>query len=119
MASIFLWICFRRKRCCNNQRTGDSEPAEYVLGREYATGERLLKNLPKAVELLTRAAKKENNFAQYRLGKLFLKEPALYDVGKAIIGWNRRPGRTTRMHGMRWAHCTTSAMAFKRMRSAR
>lgn len=46
--------------------------AQYTLGKLYAEGTVVPKNILAALDLLTKAAVQGNPFAQYRLGKLYL-----------------------------------------------
>lgn len=46
--------------------------AQYALGKIYRDGQGVEKDIQKAVELFTLAATRENNFAAFALGKLYL-----------------------------------------------
>lgn len=57
--------------------------AAYALGKIYADGILVAKDIEKAIYYLTIAAEEGNEFAQYRLGKLYLTEEPV-DIGKAV-----------------------------------
>ena len=60
--------------------------ASYYLAKIYLSGETIPRDIPKAVELLD--GLKENEFyapqAAYHLGRLYLEEPDVLDIGKGI-----------------------------------
>ena len=52
--------------------------AQYALGKKYRDGQGVERNIQKAVELFTLAAKQGNSFAAFALGKMYLSDdPAL------------------------------------------
>lgn len=57
--------------------------AEYALGKLYAEGDVLAKDMEKALFYLHRAAKAGNAYAQYRIGRLYL-EDEYKDMEKAL-----------------------------------
>ena len=50
--------------------------AQYALGKKYRDGQGVERNIQKAVELFTLAAKQGNSFAAFALGKMFLSNDA-------------------------------------------
>lgn len=59
--------------------------AQYVLGREYLTGEYIPQDLPMAEALLTASAGQGNPFAQYRLGMEYMSGKRLeQDIGRGL-----------------------------------
>lgn len=74
-----------------------SHYAAYRLGKEYLQGRFTKKDVDKAVECFTWAAKQENQYAQYMLGKLYLigqgvpndKEQAVYWLTQAANQGNQ------------------------------
>ena len=50
--------------------------AQYALGKKYRDGQGVERNIQKAVELFTLAAKQENSFAAFALGKMYLSNDA-------------------------------------------
>lgn len=50
--------------------------AQYALGKKYRDGQDVERNIQKAVELFTLAAKQGNSFAAFALGKMFLSNDA-------------------------------------------
>ena len=66
----------------------DHAQAEYLLGKTYAIGKDLPKDMTKALRYLRRACKKENPYAQYQLGKMYLFGQGVMrdeDAGKAYL----------------------------------
>lgn len=53
--------------------------AAYTLGKYYAEGKHLKKNIPKAIALLEQAAQMGNPFAEYRLAKIYPFESDYFD----------------------------------------
>lgn len=50
--------------------------AQYALGKKYRDGQGVERNIQKAVELFTLAAKQGNSFAAFALGKMYLSNDA-------------------------------------------
>lgn len=50
--------------------------AQYALGKKYRDGQDVERNIQKAVELFTLAAKQGNSFAAFALGKMYLSNDA-------------------------------------------
>jgi hypothetical protein len=62
--------------------------AQYALGKKYRDGQGVERNIQKAVELFTLAAKQGNSFAAFALGKMYLSDdPALSRNVAAALKW--------------------------------
>ena len=62
--------------------------AQYALGKKYRDGQGVERNIQKAVELFTLAAKQGNSFAAFALGKMYLSDdPALSRNVVAALKW--------------------------------
>ena len=62
--------------------------ARYALGKKYRDGQGVERNIQKAVELFTLAAKQGNSFAAFALGKMYLSDdPALSRNVAAALKW--------------------------------
>ena len=62
--------------------------AQYALGKKYRDGQGVERNIQKAVELFTLAAKQGNNFAAFALGKMYLSNDAsLPRDGTTALNW--------------------------------
>ena len=62
--------------------------AQYALGKKYRDGQGVERNIQKAVELFTLAAKQGNSFAAFALGKMYLSNDAsLPRDGTTALNW--------------------------------
>lgn len=62
--------------------------AQYALGKKYRDGQGVERNIQKAVELFTLAAKQGNSFAAFALGKMYLSNDAsLPRDGATALNW--------------------------------
>lgn len=62
--------------------------AQYALGKKYRDGQGVERNIQKAVELFTLAAKQGNSFVAFALGKMYLSDdPALSRNVAAALKW--------------------------------
>lgn len=62
--------------------------AQYALGKKYRDGQGVERNIQKAVELFTLAAKQGNSFAAFALEKMYLSDdPALSRNVAAALKW--------------------------------
>ncbi|NPV89752.1 MAG: serine/threonine protein phosphatase [Firmicutes bacterium] len=61
--------------------------AQYALAKLYLSGEDMPKDVPKAVELLTKSAVRGNQYAQYALGKLCLMGHEVPRDREAALKW--------------------------------
>ena len=63
----------------------DNSYAQYRLGKLYLAGEKVMKDIPAALEYLNASAGQSNQFAQYTLGKLYLMgEDVSKDIDKSL-----------------------------------
>ena len=76
--------------------------AQYALGKIYRDGQGVEKDIQKAVALFTLAATKENSFAAFALGKLYLAGDAALPRDPAAAGLLPRPNRRTGMRNTPW-----------------
>lgn len=61
---------------------------QYALGKKYRDGQGVERNIQKAVELFTLAAKQGNSFAAFALGKMYLSNDAsLPRDGTTALNW--------------------------------
>ena len=68
-----------------NAAEKDNSYAQYRLGKLYLAGEKVMKDIPAALEYLNASAGQSNQFAQYTLGKLYLMgEDVSKDIDKSL-----------------------------------
>ena len=58
--------------------------AEYALAKIYRDGIHVKKDMSQAIQFFEQAAEKQNEYAMYQLGRLYLKEDACKDIGLAV-----------------------------------